>query len=406
MKKITFLLLAFLLVSFSCKAQNLNSTPPMGFMTWNYFGLNFNEDDIKTLTDAMVESGLKDCGYNYIFIDDGWQGGRDNKNNIIPDASRFPSGLKALCDYVHSKGMKIGIYSDAAQLTCGGLTASFGFEEQDAKTFAEWGFDYLKYDYCNAPPDQKTAIERYTKMSEALKKSGSDITLAICEWGDRQPWLWGRKAGGGLWRTTADIRDKWYSGIVPNRPSDLHSAGAGILDILNLNAELDEYSGPGGWNDADMLIVGLYGKKGPSGMLGGVGCNDTEYQTQMSLWCMMASPLMITCDVRSMNEQTKRILMNKEVISINQDILGTQAKRMINENNLQVFLKPLQNGDYALGIFNSGNTTINAKLKFSSIGLKEKMKARDLWSKKETKAKDNISTDVLSHETKLYRLSK
>ena len=405
MKKSILLLITFFAVSI-CKTQNLNTTPPMGFMTWNYFGLNFNENDIKTLTDAMVESGLHDVGYNYIFIDDGWQGGRDNKNNIIPNASKFPSGMKALCDYVHSKGMKIGIYSDAAPLTCGGLTASLGFEEQDAKTFAEWGFDYLKYDYCNAPPDQQTAIERYTKMSEALKKSDRDIILGICEWGDRQPWLWGRKAGGGLWRTTADIRDKWYSGIVPDKPSDLHKAGAGILDILNLNAKLNEYAGPGGWNDADMLIVGLYGKKGPSGLLGGVGCTDIEYQTQMSLWCLMASPLMITCDVRNMNEPTKRILMNKEAIAIDQDILGIQAKRMSNNNGLQVFLKPLQNGDYALGIFNSGNKPINPKISLSSLGVKEKTKVRDLWSKKEMKLKDVISINVLPHETKLFRLTK
>ncbi len=156
----------------------------------------------------MVEEGLRDLGYNYIFIDDGWQGGRDNKNNIIPDPQKFPSGMKALVDYVHSKGMKIGIYSDAALLTCGGYTASLHFEEQDAKTFAKWGFDYLKYDYCGAPSDWQTAIARYTTMAKALKDSGREIALGICEWGDREPWLWGKKVGGQLWRTTADVRDK------------------------------------------------------------------------------------------------------------------------------------------------------------------------------------------------------
>ena len=406
MKKITFLLLVFLLVNFSSKAQNENITPPMGFMTWNYFGYDFNEDDIKTLTVSMVETGLRDAGYNYIFIDDGWQGGRDNRNNIIADSKKFPSGMKALCDFVHDKGMKIGIYSDAAQLTCGGFTASLGFEEQDAKSFAEWGFDYLKYDYCNAPADQQTAIDRYETMSNALKNSGRDIVFSICEWGDLQPWLWGKKVGGGLWRTTADIRDKWSSGIVPNHSREMHNVGAGILDILNLNAELAEYGGSNGWNDADMLIVGLYGKDGPSSWLGGVGCTDTEYQTQMSLWCLMASPLMITCDVRNMNEPTQRILMNEEAIAINQDIKGVQAKRLINDNNLQVFLKPLQNGDYALGIFNAGDKEIKPKVSLSSLGLTRKIKARDIWSKKEMDLKDFIKVNILPHETKFYRLSK
>ena len=211
--KTTLLIFSFVLTHtlLSQNQSQLAPTPPMGFMTWNYFGLDIHENDIKTLADAMVETGLRDLGYNYIFIDDGWQGGRDNKNNIIADPAKFPSGMKSLVDYVHTKGMKIGIYSDAAPLTCGGYTASLNFEEQDAKTFAAWGFDYLKYDYCGAPADWQTAISRYERMAKALQNSGRDIAFGICEWGDRSPWLWARKAGGHLWRTTADVRDKWKS---------------------------------------------------------------------------------------------------------------------------------------------------------------------------------------------------
>ncbi len=414
MKKLTSTTLFFLgllfyaMNSMSQTNGNLAPRPPMGFMTWNYFGVNINEQDIKTLADAMFESGLRDLGFNYIFIDDGWQGGRDNKNNMIADPQKFPSGMKALVDYVHSKGMKIGIYSDAAQLTCAGYTASLGFEEQDAKTFAKWGFDYLKYDYCGAPSDWQTAIHRYEKMANALRNSGRDIVLGVCEWGDRQPWLWAKKAGGQLWRTTADVRDKWYSGSKVNKPSELHGRGAGILDILNLNAELSAYAGINGWNDPDMLVVGLYGKKGaPSSDLGGKGCTDTEYQSQMSLWCLMAAPLMITCDVRNMNDATKGILTNKEIIAIDQDPLGKQAVRIINDDVWQVFVKPLANGDTALGILNISNKEQTSNINLNSLGITGLKKAKDLWSKKTIKldTKNNFKVKVASHETKVYRIN-
>lgn len=355
----------------------------------------------------MVEAGLRDLGFTYIFIDDGWQGGRDNQNNIIPDPQKFPSGMKALVDYVHAKGMKIGIYSDAAPLTCGGYTASLNFEEQDAKTFAAWGFDYLKYDYCGAPADWQTAIARYEKMGKALKNSGRDIAFGICEWGDRSPWLWAKKTGGQLWRTTADVRDKWTCGVEAKVPSDLHGHGAGILDITNINAPLAPYAGPNGWNDPDMLVVGLYGKKGaPSSDLGGTGCTDTEYQSQMSLWCLMASPLMITCDVRNMNDATRRILTNKEIIDINQDTLGKQAERKVKNDVWQIFTKPLANGDVALGILNVTDKTQTAEVDLAALGITGKTIARDLWNKDTFKVKGKIKTTIASHETKVYRLSK
>lgn len=406
-KKIfSLFILAFATIFVNAQNKNLAPTPPMGFMTWNYFAYDIDESKIRSLADAMVASGLRDAGYNHIFIDDCWQGGRDNQNNIIPDPKKFPSGMKALVDYVHGKGLKMGIYSDAAPLTCAGYTASWNFEEQDAKTFAAWGFDYLKYDYCGAPADWHTAIARYEKMSKALKNSGRDITFGICEWGDREPWLWAKKAGGQLWRTTADVRDKWQSLKSYKTAHELHSIGAGIIDIININAELYEHAGPNGWNDPDMLVVGLYGKKGPSGDLGGVGCTDVEYQSQMSLWCLMAAPLMISCDVRNMNDATKRILLNKDIIAINQDVLGKQAERKIKNDDWQVFAKPLANGNVALGILNVSDKTQTCNISLSSLGITGKSTAKDVWSKQLMKVKDNIKASIASHETKVWVLAK
>ncbi len=404
MKKILVFLTVLLMLSVKAQEKTLAPTPPMGFMTWNYFGVDFTENDIKTMADAMVANGLVDLGYNYMCIDDGWQGGRDHKNNIIADPKKFPSGVKALADYLHSKGIKLGMYSDAAPLTCAGYTASLGFEEQDAKTFASWGVDYLKYDYCGAPSDVETAKNRYKKMANALKKTGRDIVFAICEWGDRYPWEWASRSGGQLWRTTADVRDKWASYAPTNQ--DLHREGAGIFDIMNANASLSGYAHKGAWNDPDMLVVGLYGKKGPSGDLGGKGCTNIEYQSQMSLWCLMAAPLMITCDVRTMNEPTRKILTNKDIIAIDQDKLGKQAKRVVHKNGWHVFLKPLANGDYAIGILNARDKERTYKLKFKKIGLKGKYNIYNVWTKERESHLHSINKSVKSHETLVFRVSK
>jgi alpha-galactosidase len=374
------------------------ATPPMGWMTWNYFGERINEGIIKEMADAMASSGMLKAGYQYIFIDDGWQGGRDNKNNIIPDPVKFPSGIKALADYLHAKGIKIGIYSDAAPLTCAGYTASLNFEEQDAKTFASWGIDYLKYDYCNAPGDSITAKTRYKKMADALVKSGRDIVFGICEWGSRRPWHWAADAGGHLWRTTGDVRDKWK-----NKPG---SEGMGIMDIVDINATLNDYAGPGRWNDPDMLVVGLYGAKGPSGDLGGVGCNDIEYQSQMSLWSMMAAPLIATNNLKEMNEATKRILMNEEVIAINQDKLGKQATRKVNNDTWEIFVKPLNNNEAAIAILNKTETVQSTQVNFKDLGLTENYEIRDLWEHKAIGKGKNWKGSIQSHETKMFRLVK
>ncbi|HUH33346.1 MAG TPA: glycoside hydrolase family 27 protein, partial [Daejeonella sp.] len=327
-------------------------------------------------------------------------------NNIIADPKKFPSGIKAFADYVHSKGLKLGIYSNAAQLTCGGFTGSLNFEDQDAKTFATWGVDYLKYDYCGAPADSATAVERYKKMGDAVRKTGRDIALAICEWGDRKPWHWAANSGGQLWRTTADVRDKWKSIKPVSYPKDLHGAGAGILDILDINSALHQYAGPGRWNDADMLVVGLYGKKGPSGDLGGIGCTDVEYQSQMSLWSMMASPLAATNDIRKMNSETKRILTNEEIIAINQDELGKQAERIINNEDWTVLLKPLSNGDYAVAILNRSDKIKNYTMNWSKLGLTDQYVFRDVWRQQLIGKGRRWKGRVLSHETKVFRLKK
>lgn len=379
----------------------LAPTPPMGWMTWNYFGTDIHEKDIMEMADAMVSSGMLKAGYNHVFIDDGWVGGRDNRNNIIADPIRFPSGIKAMADYVHARGLKLGIYSDASPVTCEGYTASLGFEEQDAKTFAEWGVDYLKYDYCSAPEDATTAKKRYKTMADALRKSGRDISFGICEWGMRKPWLWGAQVGGQLWRTTGDIRDKW---INIDDPAKNTFNWNGILNTADQNSGLYAYAGPGRWNDMDMLLAGLYGRKGPSSTRGGVGCNDTEYQTQMSLWCMMASPLAASNDIRNMNEATKKILLNDEIIAINQDELGKQAIRKINNADFSVYLKTLKNGDKAVAIVNKSNTVKDYALLFSTIGLLENYEIRDLWEHKIIGTAKYWKGTIESHETKVFRL--
>lgn len=397
MKKYAVLILLVCQAPF-LSAQDMAETPPMGFMSWNYFGTDISAEKLIEIADAMGATGMVDAGYDHIFIDDGWQGGRDNKNNLIPDPDKFPEGMKAFVDSIHKRDMKVGIYSDAAPLTCAGFTASLHFEKQDAKTFADWGIDYLKYDYCHAPEDVETAQTRYTTMGDALKESDRDIVYAACEWGQRDPWKWVSDAGAQLWRTTYDVRDKWK-----NKSDDDNAMG--IMDIVAINAELDEYAGPGHWNDPDMLVVGLYGKDGPSGDLGGTGATDVEYQSQMSLWSLMAAPLMVTNDVRDMNDATKRILLNEDILAIDQDSLGKQAKRKINDDTWMVFVKPLSDGDYAIGVLNKSDKGQKFKMKLKGLGLAGTYNSFDVWSKAEKSKLQKLKDTIASHETKVWRLS-
>ena len=403
MNKSLFLSAALLLSSLFASAQTprnqLTPRPPMGWMTWNLFQGNINEQLIRETADAMVEGGFRDAGYEYIFIDDLWQGGRDRLNNIIPDPEKFPNGMKALADYVHSKGLKLGIYSDAAQLTCGGWTASLGFEEQDARTFASWGIDYLKYDYCNAPEDSATARHRYRTMANALQNSGRDIVLGICEWGQRQCEEWCEEVGGQLWRTSYDVRDMWKDIV--------KEGGMGIIDIVNVTAPLARYVRPGQWPDMDMLVIGLNGTGGPSSDLGGVGCTQTEYQTQMSMWCMMASPLAMTNDLRKVSEDDRRILLNPEIIAINQDVLGKAAERKVMNDNYQIFVRPLADGSHAVALLNTSEKPLTLTADFASLGFAGKYTVRDVWQHKDVV--HNASKwkgRVMPHETRVFVVKK
>ena len=400
MKKKNLLLALLVGAPLSIMAQerlSLAPLPPMGWMTWNQFQGNINEQLIRETADAMVEGGYRDAGYEYIFIDDCWQGGRDNRNNLIPDPEKFPSGIKALTDYVHAKGMKLGIYSDAAQLTCAGYTASYGFEEQDARTFASWGIDYLKYDYCNAPNDSAEAHRRYKAMADALDKCGRKIMLGICEWGAHQPQYWAHQAGGSVYRTSGDVRDMWKDIV--------HQGGMGILDIINITAPLTAHAHRGCWFDMDMLVVGLYGKGGPSSDCGGTGCTDTEYRTQMSMWAMMASPLAMSCDLRSVNATSRNIMLNPEVIAIDQDSLEVPATRISHKDGIQLFLRPLSHGRHALAVLNTTEQPRQVKVDFKAIGLPGSYALRDVWMHRcVARHTRKWSGQVAAHEAQVFVL--
>ena len=386
-----------LLTSLHTTAANRDSlalTPPMGFMTWNKYKEDINEQLIRQIADKMAADGYAEAGYKYIFIDDAWQGGRDKRNNILPDPEKFPSGMKALADYVHSKGLRLGIYSDAALLTCAGYTASYGFEQQDAKTFAEWGIDYLKYDYCHAPSDSAVAHERYKKMADALQNSGRKIVLGVCEWGQLNPEKWARQAGGSLWRVSFDVRDMWKDIV--------KLGGMGIIDIINVTEPLYKYAGPGHWLDMDMLVIGLDGKGGPSSDLGGIGCTYTEYQTQMSMWCMFASPLAMSHDILNENAATRRILLNKEIIAINQDALGKAARLVQRIGECRVYHRQLTNNRQAIAIMNPSDKAQRISLPLSFLGKSAKYDFRDVWEHKNTSVKKAWEGKLEAHETKVF----
>ena len=399
-QKSALLFVVIVISHFGISAQNqqLALTPPMGWNSWNLVEAEVSDPLIREIADAMVSTGMKEAGYQYIIIDDFWVGGRDATNHLFPDQKRFPNGMKALADYVHSKGLKLGIYSDAAEYTCGGVTASYNFEELDAQTFADWGIDYLKYDYCNAPEDVTTAFTRYKKMGDALKKTGRPMVYAICEWGQRKPWLWARAAGGHLWRTTWDSRDVWQSN---------HNGLTGIMEIFDQQKDLAQYAGPGGWNDPDLLMVGLYGK-GKSSSVGGrfKGCNATEYRTHFALWAMLAAPLIVNLDVRSMDKETADILLNKEIIAINQDSLGKQAVTLFIRDNIQVLKKELQNGDVAICVFNRGDQPISFSLDLKKdLNIWFPATARNLQEHETFKKVTKLAYQLQGHDCRIYRIS-
>jgi alpha-galactosidase len=347
------------------KAPNgLALTPPMGWNSWNKFACNITEQTVRDTADAIVTSGMREAGYQYVVIDDCWHGSRDANGFITADAQKFPSGIKALADYVHSKGLKFGIYSDAGRLTCGGRPGSQGHEYQDALTYARWGVDYLKYDWCST--GDRNAQEAYALMADALRQSGRDIVFSMCEWGTAKPWLWAQNIGN-LWRTTGDISDDFGT------KKKAHDWEHPMLQLLDWNEPLWPFAGPGHWNDADMLEVG------------NGGMTAVEYRSHFSLWAMMASPLMAGNDVAHMDEATRAILLNKEVIAIDQDRLGAQGHRVWKDGNSEVWAKPLAGGGRALLLFNRGEAPAKIRATAEQLGYPAGLRGRvrDLWSHKD-----------------------
>lgn len=380
-------------------STHLASTPPMGWNSWNNLGPKVSEETVRRTADAFIRSGLKDCGYEYVVIDDCWsvKAGRDSHGDLTPDPERFPNGMRPLADFVHSLGLKIGIYSDAADWTCGNYPGSYGFEAQDAALWASWGIDYLKYDYCHAPGDQASAIERYTRMGEALRNCGREILFSLCEWGGRSPWLWGRQVGGQMWRVTGDVVDSWTDFRVNENWTAL-----GIESAIDIATNLHPYAGPGGWNDLDMLVVGLHGQ----GNIPGRGLSFNEYQTHISMWSILCSPLMIGCDVSRMDRETAALLMNREVLAVNQDILGKQALRLKREGALELWRKPMADGSVALALLNRGSSAGILRFSAGEIGMLDTPKlVRDLWKQEDVgDFTAEFHWEVLPHSTVLLKI--
>ncbi|HEV2781598.1 MAG TPA: NPCBM/NEW2 domain-containing protein [Actinophytocola sp.] len=355
-------------------------TPPMGFNNWNATGCAINETLIRDTADLFVSTGLKDAGYKYVNIDDCWaELDRDPvTGRYVPHHERFPSGIEALADYVHARGLKLGIYTSAGTQTCARtMPGSLGHEDIDAQTFAEWGVDYLKYDNChnqNVP-----ALERYPRMRDALKKTGRPIVYSICEWGQNRPWEWGADVGH-LWRTTGDINDSWAS----------------MLSLFKSNVVLAPFAGPGHWNDPDMLEVG------------NGGMTEREYRSHFSLWASMAAPLLIGTDLRRATPQTLEILGNRDVIAVDQDPLGAQATVLRNDNGRWILKKPLANGDIAVTLFNETESSATIGTSAAELGLPQgpAYVLRDLWEHRTFESAGTFATTVPAHGTVMYRVSR
>lgn len=355
-------------------------TPPMGFNNWNstHCRDEFNESMVKGIADLFVERGLKDAGYEYVNLDDCWAlPERDADGRLVPDPKRFPNGIEAVADYVHSKGLKFGIYTSAGTKTCSsiGFPGALGHEYSDARQFADWGVDYLKYDNCNN--QGVDAKQRYTTMRDALAATGRPIVYSICEWGENKPWEWAGDLGQ-LWRTTGDINDSWGS----------------MSSIMKSNLELAEYARPGGWNDPDMLEVG------------NGGMTDTEYRTHFSMWSIMAAPLLIGTDLRTAPESAFEILTNDEVIAVDQDPLGKQGEVVSSEGGRWVVSKELADGSRAVALFNEGSRAQRIETTAKAVGLPKSRgyTMRDLWKHSDTNTTGRIAATVPAHGTVLVRV--
>ncbi|HEV7620505.1 MAG TPA: glycoside hydrolase family 27 protein [Flavisolibacter sp.] len=382
------------------KFQHLASTPPMGWNSWNTFQTNINEQLVKEMADVMVNTGMKDAGYIYLVLDDGWMAmERDSiTGNLVPDPKKFPHGMKVISEYVHSKGLKFGLYNCAGTKTCAGYPGTRGYEYQDARFYASLEIDYLKFDWCNT--EGINAKEAYTTMSKALKKAGRPIIFSLCEWGQNKPWEWAEDVGH-LWRTTGDIANQFDS---------IHNNGTwsslGVMRILDLQNGLRKYAGPGHWNDPDMLEVGN-------------GMSINEDRAHFSMWSMLAAPLMAGNDLRRMTPATKGILTNKDVVAVNQDTLGIEGFKYDTRDSVEIWLKPLAGNSWAVCFLNRTNslksilwnwqkeiiTDTIANVKLDANGVNYKI--RDLWKKKEVgTTKEPFKLIVPSHDVLMIELIK
>jgi len=403
MKKVILLSIAVSIalstVALAQKFHGLALTPPMGWNSWNTFACNVDEVLIREAADAIVTSGMKDAGYQYVVIDDCWHGKRDSLGFIHPDPQRFPSGMKALADYIHSKGLKFGIYSCAGEQTCAGYPGSRGHEYQDAITYAQWGVDYLKYDWCNTTG--LNSVGAYTTMSKALRAAGRPIVFSLCEWGDTKPWEWAKEVGH-LWRTTGDITDCFDCEVNHGSWSSW-----GILRTIEMRKGIRTAAGPDHWNDPDMMEVGK-------------GMSQNEDRAHFSLWAMVAAPLMTGNDVRKMKKETIEILTNKEVIAVDQDSLGVQGlKYKDDEQGVEVWAKPLQGGDWAVCFLNRSEQKRTIEVEWSKIVIGDDVSktvlntneaffmVRDLWGKKNiSDTKKKLLAVIATHDVLLVRLMK
>ncbi len=393
---------------FAQKFENLAITPPMGWNSWNRFNCDINEQVVRETADAMVLSGMKDAGYQYLVIDDCWQVGRDSLGFIVADPVKFPSGMKSLADYVHGKGLKFGLYTCAGRETCQGRPGSRGHEYQDAIIYSHWGVDFVKMDWCNS--DGQNAMESYILMRDALYSAGRPVVFSICEWGLNKPWEWAADVGH-LWRTTGDIRENWD---IPDAKEG-KCWGGGVIINLDMQQGLEEYAGPGHWNDPDMLEIG-------NGDL-----TQGENRAHFSLWCMLAAPLFSGNDIRQMDRSVSSILVNTEVIAVDQDPLGKQGFKIKDYGQVELFYKPLANGEMAYCVFNRYPFPVKIELNWQNLSItawneKSRMplslninrteiqltgtyQVRDLWKKQVIGTTEHATVaEIAAHDVLMLRL--
>lgn len=391
-------------VTLTVSSSLQHPVPFMGWLSWNSVQGNISQKIIEQAVELFQNKGLYECGWNHIMMDDLWQGTRKADGTPQPNASRFPNGLKTVADYVHQNGMKFGLYTDAADRTCAGAFGSYGYEEIDAKTYAEWGVDVVKCDYCYAPDDVETAKKRYKALADAFAAAGNNTMLYICEWGVREPWKWGAEVGGRCWRISQDVRDCWTGS----------GSGVGVVQSIEAMKNLSAYQGVNRFNDSDMLCTGLHATgKSSNDLCGGTGAGmtDDEYATQFALWCMWSSPMALSFDPskNTLTDADFKLLRNKELIALNQDRMGQQGDLISEADNLVVFAKDCENGDVALSVTNMSSSEKQATFDFAAIPALDPTKTytvRDVMENAEAgEATGTFTTNVRKHATRVFRLA-